>query len=402
MELKKHLEALYFQFEDIVTESYPSFVWQQKPGPLKGNLPVFSFHSIEAHDFEEKLEFLKANRYRTVTSDEAYRYLFIDKKIPEKIVMLTFDDARKSTWVIAYPLLRKYGFKATVFMVPKLVQEDSTPSPNLEDFWDGKCDIEEISKCDLGDSPVISWREARIMQESGVIDFQSHSFDHRRIPVSSKIVGFVSPRSIDSFFFTFDIPLMKDIENDFIEFEKLLGAPIYKSVPSLREKKMFYEDTGLRDECIRFVSQNGGRAFFREKRWSAQLFDLVKEHRRYNPGNESFETDEEQYRRITESVEEARRLIEKRLPGKRIRHLAYPWGVGCSLSVECSKKVGYLSNFWSTIPHRPMNVPGGDPYYLVRIKHDLLWRLPGEGRKSLKELFLLKFLRRIRGQIDYQ
>jgi hypothetical protein len=42
----------------------------------------------------------------------------------------------------------------------------------------------------------------------------------------------------------------------------------------------------------------------------------------------------------------------------------------------------------------PINRPGNDPYFIPRLKDDYIMRLPGKGRQSLSELFLMKIRRR--------
>ena len=396
----KHFLALYLDFLEVLNGCYPSFVWRGNVKETKG-VPVFNFHSVTLKDFEAKLQFLKHNHYATVIADELSDYIIEGKKLPPKSIMLTLDDGRKSSWAIAYPLLKKYGYRATVFIIPKIVKEDYSLSPTLEDIWLGKVEEKALEKIDRGPHSTISWSEVKVMHNSGVIDFQSHSLDHSTIPVSSRVVDFLNPKQISEFYFEFNIPLMNDREFDISNFAEILGSPIYKRSPSLREKRMYLEDIKLREKCVNHVLQSSGRDFFKKKNWFKELMYLVKEYRRRYPNGDLFETSNDQENRILESLKKAKNMIENRIPDKKICHLCYPWGAGSQLSVDLSKQSGYVSNFWLRIPHRPSNNSGSNPYYIVRLKHDFIWRLPGEGRKSLKEVYLSKFIRRVRGKIDY-
>ncbi len=114
-----------------------------------------------------------------------------------------------------------------------------------------------------------------------------------------------------------------------------------------------------------------------------------------------FETEKARTQRIRNDLVRAKSSIESRLAGKSVRHLAYPWGTGSALAVELSKEAGYLSNHWLRLPRRPVNKQGTDPYRFVRLKHDFLWRLPGQGRKPLVALYGFKFKRRVSGTVDY-
>ncbi len=95
---------------------------------------------------------------------------------------------------------------------------------------------------------------------------------------------------------------------------------------------------------------------------------------------------------------ESRSIIEKNLPGHDVVHLCYPYGLGSEDGVRLSKKAGYASNFWSRRLDRFMNAPGDDPFYIGRIKHDFIRRLPGAPRVSLSSLMVEKVIRRLQGK----
>lgn len=67
-----------------------------------------------------------------------------------KEVLLTFDDGLKTVWKYGAPLLKRYGFQAIAFVVPRYV----------------------------GRSRYLTWEEMERMQESGLLDIQSHTLSH--------------------------------------------------------------------------------------------------------------------------------------------------------------------------------------------------------------------------------
>ena len=81
--------------------------------------------------------------------------------------MLTFDDGYLDNWVFVWPLLRKYGMRATVFVTADFIEPDGPPRPTLEDVWGGKIRMEELQAAGF-----LRPSELRIMSESGVIDVQ--------------------------------------------------------------------------------------------------------------------------------------------------------------------------------------------------------------------------------------
>lgn len=50
--------------------------------------------------------------------DQLYEYVVNGAAVPEKPVVLTFDDGYADTYSIVYPLMKEYGFAATVFINP--------------------------------------------------------------------------------------------------------------------------------------------------------------------------------------------------------------------------------------------------------------------------------------------
>ena len=91
-------------------------------------IPVLMYHKIgddKDNDaviredlFREQMKFLKDNGYNPLTMDQLYDYVVNGAAVPEKPVVLTFDDGYADTYSIVYPLMKEYGFAATVFVNP--------------------------------------------------------------------------------------------------------------------------------------------------------------------------------------------------------------------------------------------------------------------------------------------
>jgi len=169
-----------------------------------------------------------------------------------------------------------------------------------------------------------------------------------------------------------------------------LGTPIYTSKGFLGPHPALLDDHALRGICIDYVRTHGREDFFRSKNWEGQLRQVVREFYKNNKLIPRWEGREEQKERMIENLKSAKEGIENRLKNKTVQHLAYPWGEGSETAIWCSKETGYISNFWATLPHFSKNKKGSDPYKLVRLKHDFIWRLPGSGRKSLKIILITK------------
>ena len=98
----------------------------------KTGLPVLTFHHFlrdenkvgnkstiiqSESEFDSQMKALYDNGYKTLTLNEAMKFLKGEAEIPKKSVLLTFDDGYKSNIYVAAPVLRKYGFNGVVFVI---------------------------------------------------------------------------------------------------------------------------------------------------------------------------------------------------------------------------------------------------------------------------------------------
>ena len=98
----------------------------------KRGLPVLMYHFfydkeagesgkdanfIEIHDFEEQIKYLTENNYYVPTWEEVSDYVSEKKGLPEKSIVLTVDDGDESFFRLAVPVLEKYNFTATSFLI---------------------------------------------------------------------------------------------------------------------------------------------------------------------------------------------------------------------------------------------------------------------------------------------
>ena len=66
--------------------------------------------------FDQQMKYLKDNGYRTISLEQLQCFLEFKCSIPEKSVIITLDDGYRSAYDVAYPILKKYGFTATLFI----------------------------------------------------------------------------------------------------------------------------------------------------------------------------------------------------------------------------------------------------------------------------------------------
>ena len=67
--------------------------------------------------FRAQMKILADSGYQTILPDQLFNYLAYGDPLPEKPVMLTFDDADLDQYTVAYPEMKKYGFKGVFFIM---------------------------------------------------------------------------------------------------------------------------------------------------------------------------------------------------------------------------------------------------------------------------------------------
>lgn len=73
--------------------------------------------AVSPAQFEQQMSYLARNNYRCLSLPEAMRHFQKDGYAPARSFVLTFDDGYQDVHSKAYPILEKYGFTATVFLV---------------------------------------------------------------------------------------------------------------------------------------------------------------------------------------------------------------------------------------------------------------------------------------------
>jgi len=108
---------------------------------------------VSAADFERQMAYLHAEGYQVIPLKKVLSILQGKSSVPPKTVVLTIDDGYRSVYEVAYPILKKYGFSATLFV--------------YTDF--------------VGGAAALSWSQIKMMSESGVIDVESHTKSHSNL-----------------------------------------------------------------------------------------------------------------------------------------------------------------------------------------------------------------------------
>ena len=108
-------------------------------------LPSKNSLYVTAETLEKQLADIVEYGYTAIFAGE------LGEPLPEKPIIITFDDGYRDNYTLAFPLLQKYNLRATIFLIA------SAPSYGLSGF--------------------VTWDQAREMVKSGLVEFQSHTFD---------------------------------------------------------------------------------------------------------------------------------------------------------------------------------------------------------------------------------
>lgn len=111
--------------------------------------------------FERQMQYLEENGYTTITCRQLAAYLNEGEALPPRPVLITFDDGWRSSFLYAFPVLKRHRMKATVFLITAMVGK-------VEDLNDP---VQAVA----GLGAYLSWDEVREMAESGLVRFESHT-----------------------------------------------------------------------------------------------------------------------------------------------------------------------------------------------------------------------------------
>jgi peptidoglycan/xylan/chitin deacetylase (PgdA/CDA1 family)/SAM-dependent methyltransferase len=153
-----------------------------KPGTVvTQRLPILMYHRVAPtgsatmnryrvtpEAFEEQLRYLRDAGFYSVAWEDWQAAVAARRPLPGRAIAITFDDGYLDFLHYAWPLLKQYGFTATVFLVTEHVGGSN--------IWDAAYGEEVL--------PLLGWSEIRQLQDEGV-EFGSHSATHSHLTALS-------------------------------------------------------------------------------------------------------------------------------------------------------------------------------------------------------------------------
>ncbi len=121
-----------------------------------------SFFTVTPAEFEKQMAYLKENNFNVVSVSHLVEALENKKQILPKTIVITIDDGYEDNFTNAFPVLKKYNFPASIFLVTDSVGGERQTSAGL------------VFK-------KLSWQQVQEMSATGLIDFYPHTKTHPKL-----------------------------------------------------------------------------------------------------------------------------------------------------------------------------------------------------------------------------
>jgi peptidoglycan/xylan/chitin deacetylase (PgdA/CDA1 family) len=197
-------------------------------------VPILTYHNfskrkvakmiVPERRFEAQMRYLKENGFNTITLDELSDFIELKDTIPPKSVVITVDDGWRPFYDIAYPILKKYGLKATLFL--------------YTDF--------------VGGGKAVTWDQVKEMAANG-IEIHNHTKSHRNLTKIKK------KESFEKYF--------RQVEK-----EVMVGEQRLKQNAGIESRYLAYPYGDTNDLVVTLLKKRGYRAAFTVTRGSIPFY----------------------------------------------------------------------------------------------------------------------------------
>ena len=197
-------------------------------------VPILCYHrfgvktsklNVTPAAFEQQMDWLARNGYTVITFARLARFLEGKEAIPAKSVVITIDDGYRSSYEIAFPILKKFRFPATVFL--------------YTDF--------------VGASDAMTWAQMKEMTASGLVTIQPHSKSHANL--TQRLPNETEPRYRDR--------IRREIGAPVAAIKERLSEPSFTFAYPYGDVNEYVVDLLVKDNVSQGVTVTpGGNPFF--------------------------------------------------------------------------------------------------------------------------------------------
>ena len=229
------------------------------------NTRILAYHTANPQYFEKQMDYLRQN-YKVVSLQEAL------KDLDRKQVVLTFDDGYRNNLECAYPVLKRLGLKATIFITYDFIQKNSFAWWDRLAYSGAKCDIRMLKSM----SP--DQIEKRVTELTGLYmhSKKPHKYDFLSWSEVARILDVFDIGS-----HTLSHPILTNIpseqaEEEIADSRKMIKEKIKKEVMSLA-----YPNGNCNEQIMDAARQAGYNcAVIYEKGNNSKKADLFRLYRR--------------------------------------------------------------------------------------------------------------------------
>ncbi|MDR2182567.1 MAG: polysaccharide deacetylase family protein [Clostridiales bacterium] len=134
-------------------------------------VPIIMYHALEstpdnrweitAEEFESDLKYMVENGFTAVVMQDLIDFVHKGKKLPEKPIVISFDDGRMPTMDIILPMLQNYDAKITMAIIG-----------HETDHY-----TEIVNQGKGSRHPHMTWEQVAAAHASGRVEIQSHTYN---------------------------------------------------------------------------------------------------------------------------------------------------------------------------------------------------------------------------------
>lgn len=156
-------------------------------------LPIIMYHGIlkdskrqgkfviSPAEFEEDLQYLTEHGYHTVVIQDLIDYVYEGTPLPEKPVMLTFDDGYYNNYVYAYPLLQQYQCKMVLSPIGRYADQYTQSGEENANYSNA------------------TWTRLKEMADSGLVEIQNHTYNLHTTGKKRQGASKIKGESVDAY-----------------------------------------------------------------------------------------------------------------------------------------------------------------------------------------------------------
>ena len=253
--------------------------------------------------------------------------------------------------------------------------------------------LADIHALDPDDSLVCNWDELRAMQASGLVDVECHTHLHQRLFARAKLTDIITSSSVrtasDAAYPPYLQVGMDPTRVSLLHLSR--AAPLFPNVPLMAGQPALR----IRNEAALEVQRRRSARQASDEREATRR--TVEKFRSRIADKDFTALDAGQVAELIRedlAASQAALRSELKLPRAGV-HLCLPFTIGGNIAVNVARSLGFQTVFFGVSKERNRNTVGSDLLYVVRVKNDFIWRLPGDGRRSLMGLYLEKAKRRL-------